>query len=525
MLAVRDLSVSLAGRPVLTGIDFTIAPGEILGLIGESGSGKSMTALALLRLLPEGFAQTGRVTLQNQALHAQSERAMCRVRGNRVGMIFQEPMTALNPLQSIGRQVAETLRLHRGQTTRAARAEAAAVLARVGLPAGDFPLTLYPHQLSGGQRQRVGIAIAIACRPDLLIADEPTTALDVSTEAEILDLIRRLVAEDGLSVLFITHDLAVTSTMADRVAVMQAGRIVETGPVSRVLRAPQHSYTQALLDAARPGAAMKAAPTGDALIAVERLRRTYPGRRRHLFDRPPPLVAVDGVSFTLGKGERLGLVGASGSGKSTLTRALLGLEPRQGGTLCIDGTPVPASGAMPRALRAKIQVVFQDPSGSFNPRHKVARLIAEPFHLHPAPPKGPARARAVATALEAVGLRAGDADRYIHEFSGGQRQRIARARALILRPAALLLDEAVSALDVSVRGHILGLIDALAREHGLALLFISHALHVVRSVTSRVMVMSAGRIVEEGPTAEVLTRPQHAYTRALLAAAPRFEGP
>uniref|UniRef100_UPI0026322FB6 dipeptide ABC transporter ATP-binding protein n=1 Tax=uncultured Amaricoccus sp. TaxID=339341 RepID=UPI0026322FB6 len=438
-------------------------------------------------------------------------------------MIFQEPMTALNPLQTIGDQVAETVRVHRAAGRAEARAIAEATLERVGLPAARFPPTRYPHQLSGGQRQRVGIAMAIALRPKLLIADEPTTALDVTTEARILALLRRLVEEDGMAMMLITHDLAVAAEVAGALAIMHRGRVVETGPTAEVLREMRHPYTRALFAASGHVPARRARAGGAPLLAVEAMVRDYPGPRRGLFGGREAFHAVRGVSFELDAGESLGLVGESGCGKSTLARAVLGLEPMQGGSVRVEGEAVRAGEPMPRSLRAKMQAVFQDPYGSFNPRHRVARLVAEPFHLLDDPPQGAGRRRAVEAALAEVGLAPADADKYIHEFSGGQRQRIAIARALIIRPKLIVLDEAVSALDVQVRAQILDLLADLMARHGLAYLFISHDLGVVRAITDRVMVMRAGEVVEAGPTARVLEAPEHPYTRELMAATPVLE--
>ena len=519
-LALRDLSLSIHGTPILRQVSLSVEPGRILGLIGESGSGKSMTALAIMRLLPRGAALSGVMEFAGQDLAQASEPAMCRVRGAEIGMVFQEPMTALNPLQTIGAQVAETLRLHDGLSAAEAARRARAVLDRVGLPEPEFPLTRYPHELSGGQRQRVVIAMAIARQPKLLICDEPTTALDVTTQAQILTLIRRLVDEDGMGAIFITHDLAVVQDLADEVAIMRRGEIVEHGATANVFATRAHPYTQALFEASGHHPERSTHAREVPLLEVENATRRYPGRRALLGQPRPGKLAVDGVSFTLRRGESLGLVGESGCGKSTLTRAILGLEPLQGGAIRLDGQPVEAPHHVPPALRAKMQVVFQDPYGSFNPRHKVGRLIREPFHLT-GPPDDPART--VAEALEAVGLEASDAEKYIHEFSGGQRQRIAIARALIIRPSLIVLDEAVSALDVRVRAQILDLLAELSDRFDLSYLFISHDLHVVRRITDRVMVMRAGKIVEEGPTERVFNAPEHSYTRSLLDAAPELK--
>jgi peptide/nickel transport system ATP-binding protein len=527
LLAIDGLNLQIGGTPVLNGISLTVEKGEILGVIGESGSGKSMTALSVMRLLPEGSRATGHILLDGVDLLQKSDREMCGIRGQHIGMVFQEPMTALDPLKTIGDQVAETVLTHSTKSCAEAARIARETLDRVGLSAERFPLDRYPHELSGGQRQRVVIAMAIALRPRLLIADEPTTALDVTTQAQILVLLKRLVTEDGMGMIFITHDLAVVAGLADRVAIMQHGEIVETGETATLFRELKHPYTRALFTASShvPNRTPPViAPGATPVLHAEAVTRDYRLPRKSLFRAPGVFRAVDGVSLSIGKGENVGLVGESGSGKSTLARALMALEPLQGGTVVLDGETLNAvAGASPKARR-KMQVVFQDPYGSFDPRHRVDRLVTEPFHLLGADaPKGEDRRARIAEALETVGLVASDAEKYPHEFSGGQRQRIAIARALIIRPALIILDEAVSALDVSVRAQILDLLAELSAKLQLSYLFISHDLHVVRAITDRVLVMKSGKIVETGPTEAVFTNPQHAYTRELIAAAPTLE--
>ena len=523
LLEITDLSLNIGGHAILNDVSLTVAPGEIVGIIGESGSGKSMTAFTVMQLLPRGARATGRVMLGDTDMLTASEETLCHLRGNEVGMVFQEPMTALNPVKTIGDQVAETVMIH----DRASRAEALRVarevLARVGLPEERFPLTRYPHELSGGQRQRVVIAMAIAQRPALLIADEPTTALDVTTQAQILELLRGLVDDYGMGLLFITHDLAVISGLASRIVVMRHGEVVEQGPTTQVLAEMRHPYTRMLFEASSHRVTLPPHPeTRTPLLEVKGVSRDYPLPRRKLFAPQEHFRAVRDVSFTLERGDRIGLVGESGCGKSTLTRAILGLEEVQEGQILLDGAPVWSGHAPNLEVRRKIQVVFQDPYGSFNPRWRVGPLVAEPLHLREDPPTGSALDARIGAVLESVGLSAADATKYIHEFSGGQRQRIAIARALITRPELVVFDEAVSALDVSVRAQILDLMADLAAREGLSYLFISHDLSVVQTITDRVMVMQAGRIVEEGPTESVLMDPQHPYTRTLIDAAPRL---
>ncbi len=520
LLTVENLSLSIGTHEILRDVSLAVKPGEIVAITGESGSGKSMTALAVMQLLPNQSRTKGTIRLDGRELLTTPEAEMCALRGRAIGMVFQEPMTALNPVKTIGDQVIETILIHDAMPPAQARERASEVLMRVGLPPDRFPLSRFPHELSGGQRQRVVIAMAIALRPRLLIADEPTTALDVTTQAQILDLLKGLVREFDMGLLMITHDLAVVADMADRIVVMRQGEVVEAGATQALFAEMRHPYTRALFEASSHQVDLPAPPAPAPLLDVRDVVREYRLPRTRLFADPGVFRAVKGVRFTLSKGERLGLVGESGCGKSTLTRAILGLEQVQGGQIMLNGTPVFSGNRANPAVRRQMQVVFQDPFGSFNPRHPVDRLITEPFHLLPNPPRGAARGEAIAEALSAVGLHPDDARKYIHEFSGGQRQRIAIARALIIRPELILFDEAVSALDVSVRAQILDLLADLCRAYDLSYLFISHDLSVVRTVTDRVLVMQAGEIVEQGETEAVFSNPQHPYTQTLIAAAP-----
>ena len=523
VLAIDGLNVAVDGKPILTALSLTIAPGEILGLVGVSGCGKSMTAHAVMGLLPAGATVSGSIDLLGQPLPLTDDTAMQAIRARDIGIVFQEPMTALNPLMTIGDQVAETVRLHTAVSQREALEVARRTLARVDLPEDRFPLTRYPHELSGGQRQRVAIAVAIALTPRLLIADEPSTSLDVTTQSRILDLLKRLVREDGMALILISHDLAVVADTADRVAVMDAGEVVEQAPVGRIASGMAHPRSQRLLaDAVHLPRRQARAGEGPPVLQVDGIVRDYPASMR-LFRRAPPTRAVDDVSLIVRPGESVGLVGGSGCGKSTLLRTVLALDRPTSGSVRVMGEPFTgARRSEQKRLRRHIQMVFQDPYGSFDPRWRVEQLVSENFHLLEVRPDAGEGRRRVDAMLDQVGLAAADADRHPHEFSGGQRQRIALARALITRPEIVVLDEAVSALDVSTRAQILTLLADLSDRLGLSYLFATHDMAMVRAISDRVLVMENGRIVESGATADIFANPAHACTRALLAATPRL---
>ncbi|MEP9389114.1 dipeptide ABC transporter ATP-binding protein [Mesorhizobium sp. KR9-304] len=525
LLEIENLSLDIGGTPILRGIDLSIEAGEITGLVGESGSGKSMTALSLMRLLPDAARAMGRITFDGIDILAASEDRMCALRGDDIGMVFQEPMTALNPLKAIGEQVAEGIRWHTRANRTDAETLARKMLDRVGLPADKFPLTRYPHELSGGQRQRVVIAIACALKPKLLIADEPTTALDVVLQAQILELLRDLVDENRTGLLLISHDLAVVAEMADRITILRGGEVMEAGETARTLSAQVHPYTRQLAQASmhvpERAKAIHGVAAGKPLLTVQNVSKDYPGRRTSLFHKPLPVRAVDDVSFALGEGHSVALVGRSGCGKSTLARMILALDEPTSGTITFQGETITGRDqASLRSARRDMQVVFQDPYGSFNPRRTVEWLVAEPLHLLDKKPGKTERRELVSQALHEVGLKPAGMQKYPHEFSGGQRQRISIARAIITRPKLVVADEPVSALDVSIRAQVLDLFAELNQKLGVAYLFITHDLTVARAITDDVMVMHEGRIVETGKTAEVLSHPQTEAARALVEAAP-----
>jgi peptide/nickel transport system ATP-binding protein len=523
-LAVTNLTIALPAvadrRHALRDVSLHVGPGEILCIVGESGSGKSMLANAVMGLLPRGVTVCGgEILVAGTDLLGLSEQAMCDVRGRRIGMVFQEPMTALNPVMRIADQVAETFRAH-GLYDRPERMRRTlALLAEVGLPDPELTARAFPHELSGGQRQRVTIAMALALEPELLIADEPTTALDVTTQAQILDLIDRLRRRHRMAVLFITHDFGVVAEIADRVAVLQNGEAVEQGLAEQVLTAPRHSYTRRLLSAVPsltppPPLDFSASPVA---LSVSGLSKTY--GTRGLLRRTRRVRAVEGVSFELKRGETLGVVGESGSGKSTLGRCVLRLiEPDSGSIRLGDVSFDALTPTVLRRQRRRIQMVFQDPSASLNPRRRIGQIVAEgPVAQGEDPEAAADRAREL---LELVGLPPQAAERYPHEFSGGQRQRICIARALALEPEILVADEPVSALDVSIQAQILELMRSLQQRLGLAMLFITHDLRVAAQICSRIAVMHQGHIVETAETSTLFAAPEHPYTRQLLAAVP-----
>ncbi len=525
LLSVRDLSVAFRqeGREVLAvdRVSFELAAGETLALVGESGSGKSVSALSVLKLLPYPAAShpSGAVMFKGRDLLSASEDELRRVRGNAITMVFQEPMTSLNPLHSVERQIGEIVELHKGLRGKALRARVLELLDLVGIRNAAQRLDAYPHQLSGGQRQRVMIAMALANEPDLLIADEPTTALDVTVQAQILKLLKDLQKRLGMALLFITHDLGIVRRLADRVAVMQGGRIVETGPVERVFAAPEHAYTQRLLAAEPKGDPAAPAPDAPVVLQAGPMKVWFPIKRGFLRRTAGHVKAVDGVSLTLREGETLGVVGESGSGKTTLGLAVLRLLSSEGPVIFMGRDIQGLRSNAIRPLRRQMQVVFQDPYGSLSPRMSVAEIVGEGLALHEPSLSADDRRRRVAEALAEVGIDPATMDRYPHEFSGGQRQRIAIARAIVLQPKLLVLDEPTSALDMSVQAQIVDLLRDLQARRGLAYIFISHDLKVVRALASTILVMQDGRVVEEGTAADIFAKPRTAYARALFAAA------
>jgi microcin C transport system ATP-binding protein len=520
LVEVEGLSVAFGTRRVASDISFTLDRGETLALVGESGSGKSVTALSLLQLLPAGGTNpTGSILLDDRQMIGADPDTLHRARGEVAGIVFQEPMTSLNPLHRVGRQIGEAITLHRRIPADRLLARVIEALHQAGFADAGHRLGAFPHQLSGGQRQRVMIAMALANDPALLIADEPTTALDVTIQAQILQLLARLRTERRLALLLITHDLQIVRRYADRMCVMKDGVVVEAGRVAQVFAAPAHPYTRMLLAAVPKGEPATMAGAAPTLLRADDVKVHFAIRRGVLRRAVGHVRAVDGVSVTVREGETVGLVGESGSGKTTMALAALRLEHATG-RIDFAGENVAALDRRAlRRLRARMQIVFQDPFGSLSPRMPVGDIVAEGLRVHEPGLSRAERARRVAAELEEVGLPADAADRYPHEFSGGQRQRIAIARAMVLKPRFVVLDEPTSALDMSVQAQIVDLLRRLQQVHGLAYLFISHDLKVVRALAHRVVVLRHGRVVEQGSADEVFARPRDAYTRALMAAA------
>ena len=521
LLEVRNLSVSFGATFAVNRISFTLNRGETLALVGESGSGKSVSALSILQLLPYPHAHhpDGSILLHGEELLGADAKRLREVRGNQIAMIFQEPMTSLNPLHSIEKQISETLILHKGLRGAPLRAQILELLDWVGLPEAANRLNALPHELSGGQRQRVMIAMALANTPDILIADEPTTALDVTIQAQILALLKALQARLGMAILFITHDLGIVRKMADRVCVMQAGEIVEAGAVADLFANPQHPYTRQLLAAEPQGEPPPERIDAPEILSSTDLRVWFPLKCNWSGRVTECVKAVDGVSLKVRQGQTLGVVGESGSGKTTLGLALLRLLSSEG-AIRFDQQRIDVlqSWAL-RPLRKSMQIVFQDPFASLSPRLSVGEIVEEGLLAHVRAGDRAARRARISQALADVGLDPKTQDRYPHEFSGGQRQRIAIARALVLQPRLLILDEPTSALDVSVQAQMVDLLRELQRRYGLAYIFISHDLRVVRALANHLLVMKDGRVVEAGPAQRIFADPQHPYTQALLAAA------
>ncbi|WP_405049445.1 ABC transporter ATP-binding protein [Rhizobium sp. BIGb0125] len=529
ILSVRNLSVAFhqggSQSIAVDGVSFDIMPGEVVALVGESGSGKSVTANSILKLLPYPAAShpSGEILFEEKDMLKLPERELRAVRGNDITMIFQEPMTSLNPLHTIERQIGEILELHQAMTGTQARARILELLLQVGIRDPEKRLKAYPHELSGGQRQRVMIAMALANRPKLLIADEPTTALDVTVQAQILELLRNLKEQHSMSMLFITHDLGIVRKFADRVCVMTKGKIVETGPVEQVFNTPQHAYTRHLLAAEPKGEPPHSDDSKPVVMQGDDIKVWFPikaGLMRRVVDH---VKAVDGIDLTLRAGQTLGVVGESGSGKTTLGLALARLIRSQGRISFLGNQIEGYSFEDMKPLRNRLQVVFQDPYGSLSPRMSVGEIVAEGLKVHEKALSSEERDRRVASVLEEVGLDPATRWRYPHEFSGGQRQRIAIARAMVLKPRFVMLDEPTSALDMSVQAQVVDLLRDLQAKHDLAYLFISHDLKVVKALANEVIVMRQGKVVEKGPSTQIFNAPQQDYTKALMAAAFNIE--
>lgn len=531
LLEVKDLKVSFQTGDnefdAVKGINFHIEKGETLGIVGESGSGKSVTARSIMRLLPSppAFIKSGEIFFQSYDLMTKSEKDMEGIRGRDISMIFQDPMTSLNPTMKVGKQIAESIHKHQNLSKQEARKRALEILELVGITNSELRYNQYPHEFSGGMRQRVVIAIALACQPSLLIADEPTTALDVTIQAQILNLMKEMQERFGTAILLITHDFGVVANMCDRVAVMKEGKIVETGNVEEIFERPQHEYTKRLLNALprldekkkkkAPSIILKDSPSPEPLLQVRSLKKYFPLGKGNV------LKAVDNISFHINQGETLGLVGESGSGKSTTGRALLRLHEPTDGEILYKGIPIHRLNKQElKTMRRHVQMIFQDPYSSLNPRYKVVDLIGQALDLHGIVRGSLERKKKVEELLEMVGLQSSHSERYPHEFSGGQRQRIGIARALAVEPSFIVCDEPLSALDVSIQSQIVSLLEDLQQRLGLTYLFIAHDLSMVKHISDRVAVMYRGRIVELAESEKLYSNPQHDYTKSLLAAIP-----
>ena len=529
LLSVEDLSVAFRQdgeqKLAVDRISFDLKKGETLALVGESGSGKSVSALSILKLLPYPAAShpSGHVWFDGEDLLHANDKTLRSVRGNRISMIFQEPMSSLNPLHTVEQQIGEVLSIHKGMSDKQARERVLQLLNDVGIREPEKRLKSYPHQLSGGQRQRVMIAMALANEPELLIADEPTTALDVTVQAQILELLRELQKTHGMALLFITHDLGIVEKLADKVCVMTNGEIVEKGPTAEIFAAPKHSYTQHLLSSEPSGRARPVADDAPILLTTDELKVWFPIRRGLLRRTVGHIKAVDGISLEIRKGETLGIVGESGSGKTTLGLALLRMISSDGPIVFQGANLDRLDNKAMRDKRGDMQIVFQDPFGSLSPRMSIEQIVAEGLSIHAPGLSDEERDAKVVNVLKEVGIDPNTRHRYPHEFSGGQRQRISIARAMVLEPSFVMLDEPTSALDMSVQAQVVDLLRDLQARHGLTYLFISHDLKVVRALSNRVLVMRQGKIVEQGDVEQIFDAPETDYTRALMAAALRME--